>query len=101
MAFDPARFDAAFFVELIQKAPLGIVAIGLTDLVEEWNPEAERILGWRRHEVVGKPLPIDLRLPKEPGEGDLERTRKDGTQVDLHVRAASLSAGVLLFVKDI
>src|SRR5205823_2677401 len=52
-------------------------------------------------EVVGKSLPIELRLPKEPGEGDLERTRKDGTQVDLHVGAASLPVGVLLFVTDV
>jgi len=101
MVFDPSRFAPGFLGDLIGKAPLGIISIGSTNLVELWNPSAERILGWRQEEVVGKPSPIDLHLPKEPGEADIQGHRKDGTTVDLHVHAASLPQGVLLFVTDI
>jgi PAS domain S-box-containing protein len=104
MVFDPSRFDAALLSELIKKAPLGIIAVGPTGLVELWNPGATRILGWRQEEVIGKPPPVDLRPPDDSAEADLERHRKDGTPVDLHVTAAWLPDAaerrVVLFLSD-
>jgi diguanylate cyclase (GGDEF)-like protein len=38
-----------------------------TGMVIEWNPRAEEVFGWRRHEVVGKPVDQTL-LPAELGD---------------------------------
>jgi diguanylate cyclase (GGDEF)-like protein/PAS domain S-box-containing protein len=38
--------------------------------VIEWNPRAEEVYGWRRHEVVGRPA-AETALAPEPGAPDL------------------------------
>jgi diguanylate cyclase (GGDEF)-like protein len=38
-----------------------------TGMVIEWNPRAEEVFGWRRHEVVGNPVDQTL-LPAELGD---------------------------------
>lgn len=43
---------------LIRAAPVAISALDLAGNVRLWNPGAERIFGWTRDEVVGRPLPI-------------------------------------------
>lgn len=34
-----------------------IIAVSLADTVIEWNPAAQRVFGWSRDEVIGRPLP--------------------------------------------
>ncbi|HLY11937.1 MAG TPA: response regulator [Planctomycetota bacterium] len=42
---------------LIQASPLGIAVLDGAERVRIWNPAAERITGWRAHQVLGRPVP--------------------------------------------
>jgi PAS domain S-box-containing protein len=42
---------------LVQASPLGIAVTDSEQKLRIWNPAAERILGWRAHEVLGRLLP--------------------------------------------
>jgi diguanylate cyclase (GGDEF)-like protein/PAS domain S-box-containing protein len=106
---------------MIEASPLAIVASGVDSGIESWNPAAERLLGWKQHEVRGGPAPYyppdaqgerdDLRRRILSGEmiSGLEavRMRKDGTRVDVSVSAALLHdvgggpTGYLVMMADI
>lgn len=106
---------------LIYSSPLPIVAVDVDPpLVRLWNPEAERLFGWREREVLGRPIP---NVPEEKladstayryatalGKTfhDIEtcRLRKDGTRVEVNILAAPLHDadsrvdGILLLYTD-
>jgi PAS domain-containing protein len=48
----PTVFDAS---------PLATYAVDSSNFVVYWNPAAERLLGWRRDEVLGQILPMDIK----------------------------------------
>jgi PAS domain S-box-containing protein len=92
---------------LVQASPLAIIALDLQGRVISWNPAAERMFGWRREEVLGRPLPT---IP--PGEKDafqalhqhrlaganllgqeLRRQRRDGSLIDVRISSAPLHDG--------
>ncbi|HET8873078.1 MAG TPA: PAS domain S-box protein [Gaiellaceae bacterium] len=88
---------------LIDSSPLALVEFGLDTRIRLWNPAAERIFGWTRHEMLGRgglPMaPASKRAESEElfervsaGESlnDFEtvRRRKDGTLVDVSIAAA-------------
>jgi PAS domain S-box-containing protein len=88
---------------LIESAPLAMITIDTEGRVtDHWNPAAERLFGWRREEVVGRPLPIvpaekqeefaELRRRALAGEPVLNvairRVRQGGTPVDLSLSTA-------------
>ncbi len=58
-----------------------LVLLDLQGKVSGWNPGAQRILGWRTEEVLGKPL-SDLYPPEAQARGlptrDLDRATRDG-----------------------
>jgi PAS domain S-box-containing protein len=41
---------------LIHAAPVGVICLDLHGAIQEWNPEAERLFGWSRSEMLGRPL---------------------------------------------
>lgn len=43
---------------LVQAAPVPIIELDMEGRVRLWNPEAERVFGWRKEEVLGRPTPI-------------------------------------------
>ena len=59
---DRARVDALqanpALRELIETAPLPVVALDTGGRVRIWNPAAARTFGWRRAEVIGRHLPF-------------------------------------------
>jgi PAS domain S-box-containing protein len=90
---------------IIQKAPLAIIAIDSTAIVQMWNPAAERLFGWTEAELVGRPI-VPL-IPQEDRQQfekliageiqgevrdglELRRLRKDGSLVDVSVWTAPL-----------
>jgi PAS domain S-box-containing protein len=90
---------------LIEASPLPIVVTDAHSLVRLWNPAAERVFGWSAGETLGRPIPI---VPPEKlteslcvreavarGESFLgvetQRTRRDGTPIDVLVSAAPLA----------
>ena len=87
---------------LIESSPLAMMGCDLNGTITLWNGAAERILGWREDEVLGRPAdllpPGFLPTPaawKQSGstrvlETDVIRERKDGSRVDLTIWAAPL-----------
>ncbi len=106
---------------LVQASPLAITAIDADARVISWNPAAERIFGWHRGEVLGRPYPIVPEQKKKEfrkifqrvlrGETirglELRRQRKDGSPVDINLSTAPLYnaagniAGVMGVIEDI
>jgi PAS domain S-box-containing protein len=89
---------------VIDASPLAIMGVDPHGSVQEWNPAAERLFGWRKEELLGKPLPT---IPDEDAEEFqtlLERTvrgealagyatrrrRKDGSMADIRLWTAPL-----------
>ncbi len=107
--------------ELVRASPAAMFELDARGRVVEWNPAAERIFGWRRDEVLGKPNPIVdpsseeefMRSFRRELSGEalperrIRRTRKDGAQLDLRLSATlvrgegGVVTGVLgMFVED-
>ena len=92
---------------LLTGLPLAVIAVDLNDSVIFWNAAAERLFGWRRDEVVGRPLPtVPEDLQKEAaiirksavagntlGAIGTRRRRRDGTLVDVALSVAPLRDG--------
>ena len=86
---------------LIAEAPVAILELDLEGRVRVWNPAAERIFGWARSEVLGRPNPTVeragyresmLRLAADGGvsRAEVRRRRKDGSEVDVEMSSAVL-----------
>lgn len=45
---------------IIEASPLAIIALDHQINLTIWNPAAERMFGWRKEEVLGKPYPLAL-----------------------------------------
>jgi PAS domain S-box-containing protein len=87
---------------VIDSAPVGILEVDLQSRVIRWNSAAERIFGWSREEIVGRPVPIVPPAKRAEFENVLAtvrsgrvfpnvetyRQRKDGTLVDVEIAAA-------------
>jgi PAS domain S-box-containing protein len=88
---------------VIESSPLAIMEVDLDTRVIRWNPEAERMFGWTRAEMVGRPgvpmVPSSKRAEHEElvarvraGEAytgyETVRQRKDGTLLDVLMAAA-------------
>jgi len=91
---------------LIHASPLAIVVLDGGLHVQLWSPAAERILGFRADEVVGRPYPagdeterqefartLRAQIEGEVGPGsETQRRRKDGSTVDVSMWVAPLGA---------
>jgi len=47
---------------IIETASEAFIGMDLDGIVTDWNTQAERMFGWRRHEAIGRPL-ADLTVP--------------------------------------
>jgi PAS domain S-box-containing protein len=91
---------------LIHAAPLAIVILDGQLRVRLWSPAAERMLGWKADEVIGRAYPavresereafartLRAQLEGEVGPGlEAQRIRKDGSTVDVSVWVAPLDS---------
>jgi PAS domain S-box-containing protein len=89
---------------IIKASPVAIIALDTDDRVMVWSESAERMFGWGKGEVEGKPIPI---LPPEaslesargqspvPGQEGVETVRlhKDGTRIPVRIWTAPISDG--------
>jgi PAS domain S-box-containing protein len=94
---------------LLELSPTAIVTIDLNGDVTSWNPAAQRLFGYTRQEAVGRNVDdlvarsdgvrgeaVDVSQQLREGEEiylTTQRTRKDGTLVDVDVRAAPIFVG--------
>ncbi len=86
-----------------------IVATDVEGAIVEWSPGAERVFGWRRDEVLGRPID-DVVTNREHREEALQRTRattagikleateavrhhKDGTPIQVILASAPIMVG--------
>ena len=103
------RRQKQFFESLLELSSTAIVTIDLDGRVTSWNPAAERLFGYTEAEACGRNVD-DLvarseelhaeavGISRQAGMGGVthlvtRRTRKDGTLVDVDVRAAPVFVG--------
>ena len=95
---DAAVFgSAAWLNTFFDRAPEAIITLDRDARVIDWNPAAERIFGWKREEVIGRPHPLVNDENRETFEVDFRRMldgqtyrahetrcrRRDGSFVEL------------------
>ena len=92
------------FESLIETSPLPILSTDRLGLVQIWNRAAEELFGWRREEVLGRPVPFvpeggedqAREILAGASEGivirnrEVRRVRKDGMSIDLALSIAPL-----------
>ena len=90
---------------IIEAAPVAIIGLDQDGCVHSvWNPAAEKMLGWRAAEVMGRPMPmvpVDReeefgRFRKQIRNGrildgvEVRRKRSDGTAIDYSIHTSPL-----------
>jgi PAS domain S-box-containing protein len=71
---------------LLQTSRFGIIAVDAAGIFRVWNPGAERLLGWKKEELIGRPADAAFHLHREAqGELQLRLSRKDGSVIDVEV----------------
>ena len=98
--------SAVIFQMLLDRAILGVVCTDSQGEVRVWNKSAERTLGWTREEVIGKTLPLDLRVLSGTKAGEHRLLKKDGTEVKVRVQtfpwqSPTSGEGKLALVQDL
>jgi PAS domain S-box-containing protein len=107
---------------IIESSPLPTYALDLSGNVTIWNPACEKVFGWTKQEVLGRPLPI---VPIEDIESyrarveqifggtmsmanlESRRLRKDGKIIDVSISASRLCdnkgavSGIIAITADI
>jgi PAS domain S-box-containing protein len=97
-----------YYQSLLEVSPTAIVTVDPDHKVTSWNPAAEKLFGYSREEAIGQDVDslvanteavhdeaVRLNRQTEAGEVRLttRRTRKDGSLVDVDVRAAPIRVG--------
>ena len=98
-----------YYQSLLEASPTAIVTIDPDHQVTSWNPAAEKLFGYGREEAIGQDIDalvanseavhheaVQLnRQTREAGQVRLttRRTRKDGSLVDVDVRAVPIRVG--------
>jgi PAS domain S-box-containing protein len=98
-----------YYQSLLEVSPTAIVTVDPDHKVTSWNPAAEKLFGYSREEAIGEDIDalvanseavhheaVQLsRQTREAGQVQLttRRTRKDGSLVDVDVRAAPIRVG--------
>src|SRR5919198_61071 len=97
-----------YYQSLLEVSPTAIVTIDPDHKVTSWNPAAEKLFGYSREEAIGQDIDalvanseavhreaVQLNQQTEAGEVRLttRRTRKDGSLVDVDVRAVPIRVG--------
>ncbi len=106
-----------FLEALLEVSPEAIVTTDLDDTVTSWNPSAERLFGYRADEAIGHDIDElvsrreDLYAEgKELNRGALDsplahlvtqRTRKDGSLVDVDIVGGPVTVGGELVAKHV
>lgn len=105
----------------VDASALAFVQVDRTGLIQDWNPAAEQLFGWRRDEVVGRPLadtiiPAALRSAHNAGfarrlaDGDgpgmshrfeLPAVHRDGSGLSISMTMDTLGPdGFCAFISD-
>ncbi len=98
----PFENPGKFLETLLDALPFGIVALDHAGLVQLWSFGAQRILGWTEEEAIGRPLPLDIRLPDRNHEdAEIHVLGREGRAIDLDLRTAHWEKGRILILTDV
>jgi PAS domain S-box-containing protein len=103
-AEDALRHANQMLEAIIEASPLAIIALDPEVNLTLWNSAAEKMFGWKKEEVLGKPYPIVPEDRKEEvmeniqglKEGEVRRSmetcrlHKDGTLIDVSLSTAPM-----------
>ena len=105
-AEDELRSTTETLNALVRAVPIAVMVVDLDGTVRLWNPSAEQLLGWSEDEIVGigrTSLTVAAREPDDIVERilagdrihgeDGQRTRRDGSLVDVQAHGAPLQDG--------
>ncbi len=112
-----------FLNALVENSPQAVVVTDLKYRIQLCNPAFEKLFGYRKEEVLGRPLPeiladdeaaaemranrkLLLKREQETVRSTTRRRRKDGTMVDVEIlgvplRIGDVDAGGLILYQDI
>jgi len=120
-AQDALRKTNRLLQAIIDASPLATVAVDSELKVTLWNPAAEKMFGWKKEEILGKPYPTvppDLHEELQDNfrclnegltrrEYETRRMRKDGSVIDVDLslapirNSAGISIGLVAIMADI
>ena len=105
--FDQIKRQKQYYEAVIENSPAAIVLVGLKSEITGWNPAAEKLFGYTEAEAMGRNLnTLIARTEEQLAEARsyteqtlseklihliTQRTRKDGTQVDVDISALPVS----------
>jgi diguanylate cyclase (GGDEF)-like protein/PAS domain S-box-containing protein len=122
IALRQATLESRSILETSQEA---FISIDEDGLIREWNPQAERLFGWAREEIMGRPVVQTIiprrhrddhlravarflasgQLPAGARRLEVEGLRRDGTEVPIELSISALREGgewrFHAFVRDI
>ena len=101
------RRQKEYYEALFVNNPGAVATVDLEGNVVSWNPAAEKLFGYEQQEVIGRNLDLlvanDPRIPQEASteqvsragrvQATAQRTRKDGSLVDVEVLALPVIVG--------
>ncbi len=98
-----------YLESVLYAAPDAIVTIDISHRIVEWNPGAEQVFGYSRHEILGKIIDDVITSPNRKNEAmiltqkvisgekvlpiETIRIRKDGSPIDVIVAASPFQVG--------
>lgn len=117
------RFEAAMgrLAAIVSSSGDAVVGVSPEGMIDEWNPGAERLFGWRAEDILGRPLRViapegrddTARLLERVRRGETitdyetTRLRRDGSQVDVELTispirdASGAFVGMATIARDI
>src|SRR5579862_4575458 len=98
----PQEHPARFLQALLDASPVGVISLDHAGHVRLWSSGAQRILGWREEDVIGKSLPFETEAPLSPRfEAEVRLVRSDGGVVDVALSTVAWQEGTLAILTDI
>ena len=100
-----AKVERAMFATVANFVPEAVLSLTSDGIVTSWNPGAERLLGYKSEEIIGKSIQVTiprnsaddiLKLGEQLVAGksvenfESQRVRKDGTVVDVLISASGI-----------
>jgi PAS domain S-box-containing protein len=98
---------AAWLAAIVESSDDAIIGKNLQGVIRSWNPGAERLFGYRAHDVIGQPITIlfpaerlheeteflrRIRAGQRIEHYETVRVRKDGAPVDVSITLSPIAA---------